>query len=145
MSFALIRITIRDGGTGALPSHYLNQYWFIISEAIDIHIRAISRQMPQPSINKISLKIKYLKFHSNLSGANELRIKLPKPGKAYRISELSETIILIMTCPMFATLYNVSHSLIRMIKHNIRWWSINTQVAEWHKSTFFMNPIPMLK
>ena len=38
----------------------------------DIHSRAISQEMPQPSITKIRLKITYLKFHSNFSGANEL-------------------------------------------------------------------------
>ena len=39
----------------------------------DIHIRAISQEMPEPSITKISLKIIYLKFYSNLPGANELK------------------------------------------------------------------------
>ena len=38
----------------------------------DIHIRAISQEMPQPSITKICLKITCLKFHSNFPGANEL-------------------------------------------------------------------------
>ena len=38
----------------------------------DIHIRAISQDMPQPSVNKIHLKITYLKFHSNFPGANKL-------------------------------------------------------------------------
>ena len=39
----------------------------------DIHIRAISEEMPKPSITKICLKITYLKFHSNFPGANELK------------------------------------------------------------------------
>ena len=59
------------------PSHYLNQCWLIISEVqvtFIIHIRAISQKMPQPSITKIWLKITYLNFHSNLPGANELRL-----------------------------------------------------------------------
>ena len=38
----------------------------------DNHIRAISHKMPQPSITKIHLKITYLKFNSNFSGANVL-------------------------------------------------------------------------
>ena len=38
----------------------------------DIHIRAISQEMPQPSIIKIRLKITYLKFHPNFPRANEL-------------------------------------------------------------------------
>ena len=38
----------------------------------DINVRAISQEMPQPSITKICLKITYLKFHSNFPGTNEL-------------------------------------------------------------------------
>ena len=34
----------------------------------DIHIRAISQEMPQPSVTKICLKITFLKFHSNFPG-----------------------------------------------------------------------------
>ena len=37
-----------------------------------IPVRAISQEMPQPSITKIRLKITYLKFHSIFPGANEL-------------------------------------------------------------------------
>ena len=40
----------------------------------DIHLRAISQDIPQPSVTKISLKIAYLKFQSNLSGANDLKL-----------------------------------------------------------------------
>ena len=36
-----------------------------------MHIRAISQEMPQPSITKICLKITCLKFHSNFPGAIE--------------------------------------------------------------------------
>ena len=38
----------------------------------DIDLMAISQGAPQPSITKIRLKITYLKFLSNLPGANEL-------------------------------------------------------------------------
>ena len=38
----------------------------------DIHIRAITQEMPRPSITKIHLKITYLKFHSNFPRVNEL-------------------------------------------------------------------------
>ena len=38
----------------------------------DIHIRAMSQQMPQSSITKIRLKVTYPKFHSNFPGASEL-------------------------------------------------------------------------
>ena len=38
----------------------------------DSHIRAISQEMPQPSITKICLKTTCLKLHSNFPGVNEL-------------------------------------------------------------------------
>ena len=37
------------------------------------HLRAFSQELPQPSITEDCLKINYLKFHSNLRGANELK------------------------------------------------------------------------
>ena len=39
------------------PSHYLTQCWLIISESSDHQLRAISQEMPQPSITKVSLKL----------------------------------------------------------------------------------------
>ena len=39
----------------------------------DNHLTAISPEISQASIDDISFKIAYLKFHSNLPGANELR------------------------------------------------------------------------
>ena len=41
-------------------------------KSTDIHIRAISLEMPQPAITKICLKFTYLKFDLNFPGANEL-------------------------------------------------------------------------
>ena len=38
----------------------------------DNHQKVISQKIPQPSIIKISWRITYLKFHSNLPGANDL-------------------------------------------------------------------------
>ena len=48
------------------PSHYLNQCWLITSKVYWHSSRAIPQQIPQPSVNKISLKITYSKFHSYL-------------------------------------------------------------------------------
>ena len=45
------------------------------AESSDIHKRAISQEMPQLSITKICLKITYIKFYSNLPGANELSVQ----------------------------------------------------------------------
>ena len=46
-----------------------------------MHIKAISQEMPQPSFTIICLKIRWLKFHSNFPGANELMelsvVKMP--------------------------------------------------------------------
>ena len=59
------------------PSHYLYRCWFISGvRSSDIHLRAITKEMPQQSIIKISLKIIHLKYHSNLPGANELSMIL---------------------------------------------------------------------
>ena len=56
----------------ALPSHYLNQCWFIIRVAQwQSHEGNFPRN--RPAITKIWLKITYLKFHSNLQGAKELK------------------------------------------------------------------------
>ena len=41
-------------------------------KASDIHMRAVSQEIPQPSVTEISLKISYLKLNSNLPGASKL-------------------------------------------------------------------------
>ena len=41
--------------------------------ASDIHIRAISQKIPQPSVTKMSLEFAYLTFHSNFPGVNDLK------------------------------------------------------------------------
>ena len=69
---------------GGFPSHMTNNaenvsIWWRHHDWLrsnDIHLRTISREIRHPSITKISLKITYLKFHSNLTGANELNWKL---------------------------------------------------------------------
>ena len=52
------------------PNHYLN---LSSVRSSDIHVRAISQEIPQPTIIQISLKIIHLKFNSNLPRANELK------------------------------------------------------------------------
>ena len=52
---------------------WTNAYWSSVKSS-DIHIMAISQEMPQPSITKIHLKITYLKFHSYFPEANELMV-----------------------------------------------------------------------
>ena len=56
-------------GTKPLPEPMLTDHQWSPS---DIHIRAISQEMPQPSITEFRLKITYLNFHSNFPGASEL-------------------------------------------------------------------------
>ena len=58
------------------PSHYLNQCWLNTSKTEWHSSRASSQQIPQPSITEITCKIKYLKFHSNFPGANELKFMI---------------------------------------------------------------------
>ena len=54
-----------------------------------IHLRAVSQEILEPPITKISLKIGFLKFHSNLPGANELIARVVKYSLSpYRRSHL---------------------------------------------------------
>ena len=39
-----------------------------------MHLRAVSQLIPLPPSTKIKLKIAYIRFHSNLPGANELMV-----------------------------------------------------------------------
>ena len=57
------------------PSHYLNQCWLIISE---VQWHSYQGNFIRPLITKIRLKITFLKFHSNLSGAN---VNVTKPNQ----------------------------------------------------------------
>ena len=54
---------------------WTNVDWSSVKSS-DIHITAISQEMPQQPIFKICLKIACLKFHSNFPGANELKHEL---------------------------------------------------------------------
>ena len=58
-------------GTKPLPEPMLTDHQWSPS---GIHIRAISQEMPQPSISNLFENYIYLNFHSNLPGANELRL-----------------------------------------------------------------------
>ena len=55
------------------PSHYLNNVDLSSVRSSGIRLRAILQEISQPSVTEFSLKITYLKFCSNLPGANELR------------------------------------------------------------------------
>ena len=54
------------------PSHYLNKCWLSSLRSREVHLRAISLEISQPSVTKINLKIIFLRFYRNLPGANEL-------------------------------------------------------------------------
>ena len=58
-------------GTKPLPEPMLTNHQ---RSPNDIHIRAISQEMPQTSITKIHLKFTYLNIYSNFPGANELSL-----------------------------------------------------------------------
>ena len=55
------------------PSHYLTNVDISVRSS-GIHLRAILQEITQPSVTEISLKITYLKFHSNLPRVNELTV-----------------------------------------------------------------------
>ena len=52
----------------------------------DVHLRAISLEILQPSVTKISFKIIFQTFYWNLPGANELR------GRMDRLSDNRQTV-----------------------------------------------------
>ena len=54
---------------------WTNVDWSLVNSS-DIHIRAISQEVPQQPITKICLKITYLKFHSNFPEVNEQKNKI---------------------------------------------------------------------
>ena len=54
------------------PSHYRTNVDLSSVRSSGIHLRAILQEIPQPSVTEIGLKITYLKFCSNLPGADEL-------------------------------------------------------------------------
>ena len=54
------------------PNHYLNQCWLIICKVQQHWSQGKFDKIPMLSISKISLKITYLNFDSNLPGASEL-------------------------------------------------------------------------
>ena len=56
-------------GTKPLPEPMLTDHQWSPS---DIHIMAISHEMPQPLVTKIHLKITYLNIHSSFPGVSEL-------------------------------------------------------------------------
>ena len=82
-------------GTKPLPEPMLTDHLF---KSSDIHIRAITQEIPQPSITKICLKITCLKFHSNSPGANELRPEQtgqPLEGNMFKYILLTENFYLL--------------------------------------------------
>ena len=58
------------GGTKPLPEPVLTDHQ---RSPVTFILRAISQEIPQPSITKIHLKMTYLKFHLSFPGANELK------------------------------------------------------------------------
>ena len=55
------------------PSHYLNQCWLIITKVQWCSSEGYSLEISQPLITKINLRIVFLIFYWNFSGANELK------------------------------------------------------------------------
>ena len=104
------------------PSHYLTNVDWSSMRSRDIHIRAISQEMAQPSITKIRLKITYLKLYSNLPGASELRLQPHLPGA----KELKGQLVLLtcelnrfIVCIVCVLTWCISHEQLSFfVKHN---------------------------
>ena len=60
----------------------------------DVHLRAISLEISQPSVTKISLKIIFLRFYWNLPGTNELSVNScgKIPFRLWLLSKLKRTL-----------------------------------------------------
>ena len=86
------------------PSHYLRQYWRIISEVQwQSHASDLKQEIPQPWYTKINLKIIYINFHINLPGGNELIILLYQ----IKVSWWSVLLILLVTAQINLSWYSV--------------------------------------
>ena len=70
----------------------------------DIQLRAISQDIHQPSIIKISMKITYLKFHSNVQGANEQ--SGTKPNLVAKILATNFGVFFVI-CVIFQNIYSM--------------------------------------
>ena len=84
----------------------------------DVHLMTSSQEIPQPSITEILCKIKYIKFHSNFPGANELcTMKMIKvhPG-LFRVSSAYHVLWQIK----MTDLYHLKTKLINSLCWNYR-------------------------
>ena len=82
-------------GTKPLPEPMLTYHQ---SGPVIITLRTISLEIHQPPITKITLKIAYLKFHWNTSGANNvnkdpLYTSEQQPGRKFWCRQLQHTVI----------------------------------------------------
>ena len=66
-----IWVTI-GSGNGLLPNGTKQMLLFLSVRISDTYLEAISQETPEPSLTKISMKITYQKFNSNVSWANVL-------------------------------------------------------------------------
>ena len=85
------------------PSHYLNQFTNVDLSSLrsnEICLRAISQEISYPSITYVSSNITYLRFQSNLPGANELNhlYKHNRWDKWQEMVSLCSLILLIDRC-----------------------------------------------
>ena len=75
----------------AMLTCWTNVDWSSVKSS-EIHIMAISQEMPQPSSTKIRLKITCLKFHSNFSGGQWVNTKVTQSSPSrvsYKVSIVS--------------------------------------------------------
>ena len=75
---------------------WTNVDWSFV-KSIDIQLRAISQELPQPSGNKISLKTIYLKFHPNLPGVKTVSW-VPQENEGWNIYHNFYMLLLFLVC-----------------------------------------------
>ena len=83
--------------------------------ANNIHLRAISQDLPQPSVTKFSLKINYQKFYLNLQAANKLT-DLFCLGVAVVCSRLTREVRPLQSAGLCVNSYNSSAALLQLLE-----------------------------
>ena len=112
-------------GTKPLPE--TNVDWSS-RKSSDIHIRAISQEMPQASITKIHLKITYLKLHSNIPGGSELSHRDDLVRLDYMAGHLDSSSSNGFRTTCFPSIWIMHHKLMRTL-YLVVFYSNCSQVA----------------
>ena len=101
----------------------------------DIHQRAVLQEISQPPITKIRLKIIYHKFHSNLSGTNELIHGFQSSLFTQLLSTWCWYLRVGVTRPIssfcYLTYYLAFSKYTLFIEYHIHFWQVSLTLAKY--------------